>query len=355
MKSWNERFEELKSYKAEKGNCNVPIRYKGNPSLGQWVSTQRQEYGAKKKGTKTNITDERIKALEEVGFVWSLRDTSKMAPRKSWDAHYASLVEFKEKNGHCDVRVRSKQHPTGSLGRWVEKQRHHYNSRDDGNDSKITNEQIKKLEELGFKWRVRNEKRSVVEKRMAAAKAKELEAKLQAQEQQDAQTQEETAAAIANEVAAGVEQAQAQAQQGLVGVGVETSAAVVDAGVVDNLPMPVVDAAVTAEAVDAGAAAVAAETVVAAVDVNMEVVPEPVPVPVPVPVPAPVPVPVAVTEVHNPDHEPIPVNAVNPVAPVEEEVPSVEMGVNLDVSIGNPVVKVDEVNDIPDASMGVDV
>lgn len=112
MKSWAERFEELKTYKAEKGDCNVPIRFKGNPSLGQWVSTQRQEYGAKNKNTKTNINEQRISELEGIGFIWSLRDTSKMAPRKSWDAHYESLVEFKEKNGHCDVRVRSKQHPT---------------------------------------------------------------------------------------------------------------------------------------------------------------------------------------------------------------------------------------------------
>lgn len=165
MKSWNERFDELKLYLAEKGDCNVPIRYKENPSLGQWVSTQRQEYGARKKGKKSNITDERITALEEIGFVWSLRDTSKMAPRKTWDAHFETLKEFKQKNGHCDVRVRSKQHPTGSLGRWVEKQRHHYNNRLDGRENKITDEQIQKLEELGFKWRVRNEKRSVMERR----------------------------------------------------------------------------------------------------------------------------------------------------------------------------------------------
>ena len=208
MKSWNERFEELKSYKQQKGNCNVPIRYRNNPSLGQWVSTQRQEYGAKLKGNKTNITDERIKALEEVGFIWSLRDTSKMAPRKTWDAHFESLEDFKEKNGHCDVRVRSKQHPTGSLGRWVEKQRHHYNSRVDGKDSKITDDQIKNLEDIGFKWRVRNEKRSVIERRekmKADAEADAVRVQNDVDDAAEAQAQEETAAAVAAEVAASVE------------------------------------------------------------------------------------------------------------------------------------------------------
>jgi hypothetical protein len=215
MRSWQERFEELKQYMAKHGNCNVPIRFKDNASLGQWVSTQRQEYGAREKGQKSNITDERIKSLEDIGFTWSLRDTSKMAPRKSWDAHFESLVEFKEKNGHCDVRVRSKQHPTGSLGRWVEKQRHHYNSRaeDPSAEPKITDEQIEKLESLGFKWRVRNEKRSVVEKR------ERLRAEQDALKQEDEGGEdvvegqhlsipdighEETAAAVAAEVAAAV-------------------------------------------------------------------------------------------------------------------------------------------------------
>lgn len=186
MKSWNERFDELKLYLAEKGDCNVPIRYKENPSLGQWVSTQRQEYGARKKGKKSNITDERIAALEEIGFVWSLRDTSKMAPRKTWDAHFETLKEFKQRNGHCDVRVRSKQHPTGSLGRWVEKQRHHYNNRLDGRENKITDEQIAKLEDLGFKWRVRNEKRSVIERRA------KLKAEHEARQEQESKAAEVT-------------------------------------------------------------------------------------------------------------------------------------------------------------------
>lgn len=35
-KVWNERFEELKAYKQEFGDCNVPGRYKANPTLGRW-------------------------------------------------------------------------------------------------------------------------------------------------------------------------------------------------------------------------------------------------------------------------------------------------------------------------------
>lgn len=201
MKSWNERFEELKKYKAEKGDCNVPIRYRDNPSLGQWVSTQRQEYGAKVKGRRSNTTLERIKALEDIGFQWFLRDTSKMAPRKSWEAHFQSLVSFKEKHGHCDVRVRSKQHPTGSLGRWVEKQRHHYNTRREGLESKITDEQIQKLEDLGFKWRVRNEKKAVAERREKLR----AEAEAQLNDDDDDDGDEVDAAAMAAEVIANVE------------------------------------------------------------------------------------------------------------------------------------------------------
>lgn len=159
MKSWAERYAELAKYKDEHFNTNVPIRWKKNPSLGQWVSTQRQEYGNFMAGKKSNMTQSRIDTLNSIGFVWCLRDTAKMAPRKSWSMHFKALEEFKEEHGHCDVRVRSKQHPTGALGRWVEKQRSQYPLFSEGKPCKITEEQVNKLESLGFKWRVRIDKR----------------------------------------------------------------------------------------------------------------------------------------------------------------------------------------------------
>lgn len=161
MRSWAERFAQLEEFKKGNGHCNVPIRFKVNPSLGQWVSTQRQEYSNYQNGKKSNMNKDRITRLEAAEFCWSLRDTAKMAPRKSWDMHFAALKNFKKENGHCDVRVRSKQHPTGSLGRWVEKQRSQYHSKNEGKDSKLTSEQIEKLDAIGFKWRIRHERNKI--------------------------------------------------------------------------------------------------------------------------------------------------------------------------------------------------
>jgi len=157
MKSWAERYAELMKYKEHFQNTNVPIRWKKNPSLGQWVSTQRQEYGNFKSGKKSNMTQARIDALNSIGFVWCLRDTTKMAPRKSWGMHFKALERFKEQYGHCDVRVRSKLNPTGALGRWVEKQRSQYPLFVEGKPCKITVEQVRKLESIGFKWRIRSD------------------------------------------------------------------------------------------------------------------------------------------------------------------------------------------------------
>ena len=67
---WHKRLEELKEYREKHRNCNVPQRYSSNKQLGIWVGNQRQEYRLKEKGRKSKITDERIKELNAIGFVW---------------------------------------------------------------------------------------------------------------------------------------------------------------------------------------------------------------------------------------------------------------------------------------------
>eukprot|EP00550_Attheya_septentrionalis_P003048 CAMPEP_0198281476 /NCGR_PEP_ID=MMETSP1449-20131203/1402_1 /TAXON_ID=420275 /ORGANISM="Attheya septentrionalis, Strain CCMP2084" /LENGTH=180 /DNA_ID=CAMNT_0043977255 /DNA_START=114 /DNA_END=652 /DNA_ORIENTATION=- len=67
---WNMRYRELKEYQAEHGDCLVPQKYHPNPALGMWVSNQRREYsGWKSKKGKSSVTPERIKLLEQLGFV----------------------------------------------------------------------------------------------------------------------------------------------------------------------------------------------------------------------------------------------------------------------------------------------
>ena len=65
-RDWEQKFQELKQYKKEHGHCNVPCLWKGNPSLGSWVSHQRKLYKKKK------LMKETIQRFDEIGFRWSL-------------------------------------------------------------------------------------------------------------------------------------------------------------------------------------------------------------------------------------------------------------------------------------------
>jgi len=59
----------LKACKAEHGDCRVPKRFKTEDGfgLGGWCSEKRTSY---KKG---RLSQERIDALEALGFVWDVR------------------------------------------------------------------------------------------------------------------------------------------------------------------------------------------------------------------------------------------------------------------------------------------
>lgn len=68
--SWENHFDALVAYKAENGHCSVPTKYKEDTALGRWVSTQRAEYKKYSEGELSQITADKIKRLEDVGFAW---------------------------------------------------------------------------------------------------------------------------------------------------------------------------------------------------------------------------------------------------------------------------------------------
>jgi len=89
---WHTRFEELKEYKETHGNCEVPQKYSPNLSLGLWVNKQRNEYSKRKKGKKSQMTEERESKLDRIGFRWAQSKGQKL-----WDTRFNELKEYKQK------------------------------------------------------------------------------------------------------------------------------------------------------------------------------------------------------------------------------------------------------------------
>ena len=142
--SWDDRYSQLLEYKAEHKNCLVPSVYPKNKALGAWVHTQRTQYRLRSEGKHSFLTEERIKLLDEVGFVWSPQGNS-------WDDRYNQLVVYKAEHKNCLVpRVYPKNK---ALGAWVDNQRTRLGS--EGEKSQLAKKRIKLLDEVGFVWRVK--------------------------------------------------------------------------------------------------------------------------------------------------------------------------------------------------------
>ncbi|KAL3800310.1 hypothetical protein HJC23_003606 [Cyclotella cryptica] len=163
---WDAMFQCLKDYKAKHGDTLVPATYLENPPLGNWVDNNRQAYRmrleAEKEdtiaGSKKHImmmTDEKIEALESIGFVWNVLD-------HAWNSRYEELCQYIKEHGNSLVPHRYKDNP--SLGLWVHKQRRNYKVNigkcsanpppNIDNETSLSPERIQKLNEIGFIWDV---------------------------------------------------------------------------------------------------------------------------------------------------------------------------------------------------------
>ncbi|CAB9524970.1 helicase (Partial), partial [Seminavis robusta] len=75
QKRWDIMFAKLESYSKKFGDCLVPVRWKQDPSLGKWVSRQRDGHNAK------FLTEERKARLNAIGFVWRCKDYNNLYPQ----------------------------------------------------------------------------------------------------------------------------------------------------------------------------------------------------------------------------------------------------------------------------------
>ncbi len=130
--AWEEGFAELTTFKSREGHCRVPQRHiEGTFKLGAWVGRQR--------AVRDKISPERRRQLDEIGFIWDPHESA-------WEEGFAALTTFKAREGHCRVPDRYVE-TTFNLGAWVGRQR--------ANKGTMSVDRRKRLDKLGFAWKVR--------------------------------------------------------------------------------------------------------------------------------------------------------------------------------------------------------
>ena len=144
--NWTEKYEELIEFRNRLGHCLVPNHFDENPTLAQWVKRQRSQYKLKLLGKRSTMSDERVQALEDVGFVWDSHSAA-------WDERLDELIHYKDVNGHCNVP--SRYADNRQLAIWVKRQRRQYKFHCEGKPSSMTQERIETLDALGFQWDMR--------------------------------------------------------------------------------------------------------------------------------------------------------------------------------------------------------
>eukprot|EP00535_Pseudo-nitzschia_heimii_P009626 CAMPEP_0197192634 /NCGR_PEP_ID=MMETSP1423-20130617/25375_1 /TAXON_ID=476441 /ORGANISM="Pseudo-nitzschia heimii, Strain UNC1101" /LENGTH=273 /DNA_ID=CAMNT_0042645557 /DNA_START=1 /DNA_END=819 /DNA_ORIENTATION=+ len=145
---WQKNYQKLKEYKADHGHVLVP-RQCEIPGLGDWVTSQRQQYQEYTKGRPTPLTKQRKELLDEIGFQFRIRN------RPEWSSKYEELLAYKKKNG--DTRVPQHFRENKALGKWVAKQREQYKLHKKGKHSFLTPDRLEKLNVIGFVWSIRGE------------------------------------------------------------------------------------------------------------------------------------------------------------------------------------------------------
>lgn len=142
---WHVQYEALKEYKRVHGDCKVPTTYPQDQKLASWVRTQVTQYRNAKAGKTKGLTEERTRLLEDIGFDWGLRATP-----TPWEFRFTELCRYKESHGHPNVPW--KWDGNRPLAYWVVKQRNMYKLLSDGKEAPLSEDQIHKLNSIGFQW-----------------------------------------------------------------------------------------------------------------------------------------------------------------------------------------------------------
>lgn len=141
-KNWFEIYNVAVNYYKEHGDLKVPYTYVYEKdgikiNLGQWVISQRQNYGNNK------ISADKIKLLDKIGMKWEKKNWF------TWEYVYKLAKDYYKEHGDLLVPRNLIVNVEGtdiSLGNWIVNQRRSYKKKT------LSSERIELLNEIGMKW-----------------------------------------------------------------------------------------------------------------------------------------------------------------------------------------------------------
>ncbi|KAL7538461.1 hypothetical protein ACHAWF_006097 [Thalassiosira exigua] len=144
---WEWRLEQCRRFQEEHGHLNFPVKRR---DMQPWVERMRTLYQRRVEGGQEALTiaeQAKIARLEEMGFAFD----------GVFDVNLQKLTKFKAETGHCRVPV--KHDPDRALGHWAEMVRREHNRLNRGETSKyLTMDRLRKLNNVGFTWQLRENK-----------------------------------------------------------------------------------------------------------------------------------------------------------------------------------------------------
>ena len=127
-------------YFKENGDLNVPAQYvtPDGVRLGAWISLLRSRY---KKG-KLTLDDRQKQRLEKIGMQWGTKYEN------AWESAYQEAALYCERHGDLDIPTVYVTETGLKLGRWIRRQR------DAAKSGKLSEDRMKKLDDIDLKWKV---------------------------------------------------------------------------------------------------------------------------------------------------------------------------------------------------------
>ena len=143
--AWEDGFTHLQAYKAEHGNADVAAQHvcADGFALGRWVCNQRVRYMKLRNAGMEPLDDERIRQLEALGMIWKKADSA-------FEEGYLEATRYAAAHGDLEVPTRYICANGFKLGAWIGRMRLRYKGY--GDTAPLTEDQIKRLEEIGMRW-----------------------------------------------------------------------------------------------------------------------------------------------------------------------------------------------------------